>query len=248
MKISGKEALDGTPAPISSFDNPTSNPSGFSRGVLLFLNNLCVLEYIYAINNRKENMKIITRQVFILISLAALFLGASTSITQAKNDKIPSGYIIDQRSDETTGNRLALWNNIAYYTPMGQEFVPDHPKLVGVDIYVTYSGTNTGTLNLKIRESNIYGPILASRDFTTDVKFRGWRHFSFLPPVELQPGSIYVIEVEPVGQNYGWGTLSDGRCWQDTYSRGDWILWGYHYSPDCHNDLAFRTYTLKSGK
>ena len=158
---------------------------------------------------------------------------------------IPPGFIVDQRCDETTGNSFCAEDNISYFGPIGQEFVPDHSKLVAVDVFVSDFGGGNGTLRLTIHAGDIYGPVLASRDFTVTAGYWGWRYATFFPPVILNPGSLYVIQVETVGSTGNWGIVSDVRCWADTYPRGDFIRWGEH-DPICHRDLAFRTYALKA--
>ena len=169
---------------------------------------------------------------------------AQTATCRSPN--IPPGFIVDQCSDETTDNNFGLADSIPFFSPIGQEFVPDRSKLVAVDVFVTDFGGGNGTLRLTIHADDIYGPALASRDFTVTAGYWGWRYAAFLPPVILNPGSLYVIQVETVGSTGNWGIVSDGRCWPDTYPRGGWILRGQHYDPCSRNDLAFRTYALKS--
>ncbi len=163
------------------------------------------------------------------------------------NTKIPRGFIIDQRNDETTGSRFGLSNNIKYYQPMGQEFVPTKNKLVGVDVFMGGYKKGDTDLILNIRKDNIHNPILASRQVYVASHYRGWVHVSFLPPVKLQPGSRYVIQVALSDPDGGLSIVSDGRCKVDTYLFGGWILWGKPRDRiNCYNDLVFRTYTLKS--
>lgn len=186
------------------------------------------------------------RSLIVAVILAAICC-SSAIYAQADHSRAPDnppGFIVDQCSDETTGNRFWQANNIRMYSPIGQEFVPDHSKLVAVDVFVTDFGGGNGTLRLTIHDGDIYGPVLASRDFAVTARYWGWRYVDFLPPIKLDPGSLYVIQVETVGSTGDWGIVADGRCWADTYLRGNRILLGQH-DPNCPNDLAFRTYALK---
>lgn len=174
--------------------------------------------------------------------------GSSAIYAQTANSHspaIPPGFIVDQCTDETIGNHSIGANSIPFYSPIGQEFVPDHSKLVAVDVCVWDFGGGDGTLRLTIHDGDIYGPILASGDFAVTARYYGWRYVTFQPPVILNPGSLYVIQVETVGSTGNWGIVSRGGCWEDLYPRGDRILQGRH-EPFCHVDLDFRTYALKA--
>jgi len=191
-------------------------------------------------------MKKLISKIMIVISFAVLVLCAQPIATQAKSNHIPNGFIIDQRSDETTGNHFALTNLLgSYYNPMGQSFVPSKSKLVGIDFYIKKMMPlpldQITDFTVTVREGSAEGRILGVSKVQVPATFlKGWQHVSFLPPVKLVPGRQYVFLVD-CNRN-AWHIVSHGDL-SNNYPRGGWILWG---QPQGSNDLAFRTYTLKS--
>jgi hypothetical protein len=106
-----------------------------------------------------------------------------------------------------------LW----FYSPMGQEFVPELDRLEVVEFQTHDMGAGSDTLGALLRvdvhRNTIYDPVLGSSDLV-DLPhgFQGVTHFEFAAPVPLEPGTLYVIElVQVAGDNWGGGR--HGQAW-----------------------------------
>jgi len=124
-------------------------------------------------------------------------------------------FIVGQSCDPFDPNgHMSLW----FYSPMGQEFVPEFDRLEVVELHTHDMGTGSDTLGAVLRvdvhRSTIYDPVLGSSDLVDLAHgFQGVTHFEFTVPVSLEPGSLYVIElVQVAGENWGCGT--HGYAWE----------------------------------
>ena len=177
----------------------------------------------------------------ILALLALSTAGASTA---------PAGYVVDQRSDETTGNGFALWNNITVYAPMGQTFLPsyhlpgnDHQMLTGIEVYMTPSINPTGasSFSMSVCRGGPSGATVAETQFGVAASATGWVFVPFAS-VQLVPNELYAFLIRPQQDPFGWGLVSDGGG-HISYPSGCWVLWGAEQGQRVlGNDLAFRTY------
>ncbi|MFV9676364.1 MAG: PQQ-binding-like beta-propeller repeat protein [Methanosarcinales archaeon] len=151
--------------------------------------------------------------------------------------------VIDQGcgDPETAGS-----SNIAFCSPVGQEFTPTLDNLTRVDISGNvYDDGSKVTLN--VRDATMKGEILTT---ATQYLERNWgadwmgnphpadTWFSFdVPDISLVPGSVYVIEVVLVeGEQWSWG--NDDK---NPYPGGQAIR---HGSIEEDRDWFFRTYGM----
>jgi hypothetical protein len=120
----------------------------------------------------------------------------------------PPGFLVDQSCDGFDAPGFwSLW----FYSPMGQEFVPELDRLEVVEFHTDDMGTGSDTLGAILRvdvhRNTIYDPVLGSSDLVVlPHGFQGLTHFEFAAPVPLEPGALHVIElVHVAGDNWGGG-------------------------------------------
>ena len=121
----------------------------------------------------------------------------------------PPGFVVDQSCDPLdTCGFWSLW----FYSPMGQEFVPELDRLDVVEFQTSDMGAGSDTLGallrVEVHRNTIYDPVLGSSELV-DLPhgFQGVTRFEFAAPVPLEPGALYVIElVQVAGENWGGGT------------------------------------------
>lgn len=143
--------------------------------------------------------------------------------------------MVDQKQETSNATVVTLGELV------GQEFVPSESPLLAVDFLLTPMNPQLGddTLTVNIRESSISGAILGSVSQPV-ANWTGWEsrwiHFDLPSPVNLTPGSKYVIQLIVTKYTFGW-------CYSftDPYPSGRWIR---HGVPDYSFNYAwcFRTY------
>lgn len=144
---------------------------------------------------------------------------------------VSAWYHVDQKNDPTASGG----NNVLFYYPIGQEFVPGLSALDVVQLWMmggsSYSGPAEFIVN--IRTGTIGGPLLGTSAVTElPYRFLGVASFEF-ERIALTPGETYVIElVQLSGQNWLVGTTQS-----DPYVQGRMILQG---RPVESMDLWFR--------
>ena len=143
---------------------------------------------------------------------------------------------VDQKQESFVGAAAIL-----VYSPVGQEFVPSRSPLLAVDVLIDCMRPDLvdDTLTVNIRESSISGTILGSVSQLV-AAFEGslrWFHFDLPSPVDLTPGSTYVIELVATKGTFGWAYY--GVVGEDIYPLGRGITSGI---PDVSADWTFRTY------
>lgn len=145
-------------------------------------------------------------------------------------------FVVDQRNDNF---EPGLFNNIEFFTPIGQEFVPRFNSLNVVELYTDdFGGTNGlgASLFTNIRFDTIVGTIVGTSSLVTlPDNFEGITQFNFPSFVSLNPNQRYVIEVR-VASGDVWAVASSGGP-NSTYPDGRWIIQG---QPRENNDLWFR--------
>jgi hypothetical protein len=142
--------------------------------------------------------------------------------------------VVDQSNLAADGGA----HQILGHMPIGQEFTPSRPTLVGVDIAIRSNepigGSDTITLN--IRKGTISSPILASasRAVAYCPSASCIEHFDFPKLLFVSPGEKYVLEAQATNALHAWVESYD-----PSYPGGAAILQGVVY-PD--QDQAFQTY------
>ncbi|MBD3206840.1 hypothetical protein GF319_10940 [Candidatus Bathyarchaeota archaeon] len=166
-------------------------------------------------------VKLIQRHSLKISLLMLLIL--SVSVTVASAGEI----VLDQKQELEDGSTSLDKDEI------GQEFTPTMSPLVAVEIKIRTANTlGDDTIIVNIRDSTIDGPILGTSSQLVIEGFEGWIRFDF-PPIPLDPGSLYVIEVEVSKKTFAW---YEGPG--DVYPGGQGITFGDPYM----DDFVFRTY------
>lgn len=171
------------------------------------------------------------------VMLCALVVPAAPVLAQEE--------VIDQQYGESG---MGTCYNIAFCSPVGQEFTPTLDNLSRVEIHGnTYEDGSIVTLN--VRESTMSGPILTTAtqylEMNVGHDWMGnpcpestWYSFD-VPDISLVPGSLYVIEVVLVeGEQLSW--CSDNG---NPYPGGRAIKEG---SIQEDRDWMFRTYGMSA--
>ena len=136
-------------------------------------------------------------------AIAVLCLFGAVSASADSRD-----FVVDQSCDSfDTCGFWSLW----FYSPMGEEFVPDLDRLDVVEFQTADMGSGSDTLGALLRvdvhRNTIYDPVLGSSDLV-DLPhgFQGVTRFEFAAPVSVEPGAVHVIElVHVAGENWGGG-------------------------------------------
>ena len=166
----------------------------------------------------------------------------------------PGTTVIDQKWEpaDAAGCGWSGWNMESFH-PIGQEFVPTQSMLSAVDVFLAYMPDNIITLN--VREGSLSGTVLAttSLEVSSFSQYGSWCHFDFPSPIEVIPGSTYVLELDT---NEGF-FFEASECypypWQTNpnlgYTAGDLILTVAYEDPPYQNRLVysdsfFRTYAV----
>jgi cysteine-rich repeat protein len=116
--------------------------------------------------------------------------------------------------------------NIGSLAPLGQEFTPRQDLLSGVAVRVTPAGggVGTGALTARVHADSLDGAVIAEADVVADTRFETTPIFTFDPPVAVQPGARYVLElINPAG-NLMW--VARGRSGACAYLAGRSITAG----------------------
>jgi hypothetical protein len=130
--------------------------------------------------------------------------------------------------------------SIPFFSPTGQEFVPQLTSLNFVDFYTTSFARplETGSLAVTIHSISINGPVAGrSLDVSLPIGFDGVTRFRFPAPVSLTPGERYVAEITaPASPN--WHVVYSRG--EDTYAKGSLIVKGLPGFEYITGDLWFR--------
>jgi hypothetical protein len=123
--------------------------------------------------------------------------------------------------------------------PIGQSFIPTLRSLSSVEVYIGTSNPAFGddTITCRISDSTLGGTVLGTASqFVTDG-FVGWLRFTFDPPIIVNPGSTYVIELDANLATFGWEYAPGGNPYPD----GTYTTQG---TARADLDAMFRTYSL----
>ncbi len=85
-----------------------------------------------------------------------------------------------------------------------QEFVPDEPGLLAVDLCLNFSSLASVTINIRSGTAAAPGPILATRTRSSVVNGFQWFHFDLPDLEQVAVGQKYVIEVPGLANNVEW--------------------------------------------
>lgn len=138
---------------------------------------------------------------------------------------------IDQANDVTP----QIGNNLDFFSPIGQEFVPLFDQLNVVHMRVQDAGSDIGpgaNMFVRIRENTIGGAILgsSSNTFVPDG-FSGYAVFSFPTTVGLVPRDRYVIEVVKTSVGPGTGNYVLTAFNGNSYLNGSAVRSGAVHTP-----------------
>jgi hypothetical protein len=156
------------------------------------------------------------------------------TLTLFMNGAVFAHDIVDQSNPVGAGG-----SQILAHMPLGQEFTPTQPILTAVDVNLGLA-INDGAdmLTVNIRKGTITSPILATTSqmvapcTDTPPYACGLVHFDFPTPLLVNPGEIYVLELQATNRTHGW-------IGADGYPGGSAIIQGV-VEPDF--DYSFQTY------
>lgn len=164
------------------------------------------------------------KKIFVLTLALMLVFGFSGEV-----------YAVSGTIDQSNDGAWQIGQNIQYYQPIGQEFVPSKSFISGVEVSIT-SGIKQGPVDLTliIHQSTITGPIIASKTVSPVGQiYHDWLMFEFSSPVSVTPGSVYVIEIQSNSQEYLVLFTTDA------YALGNSVISGID---NIYLDILFRTY------
>ena len=121
--------------------------------------------------------------------------------------------------------------SVSPFVGLGQEFTPrlDSMDFVNVSLFNLNPG-GPSTFQVSIHEGSITGPTVGTSPVTlgsTDL----WTEFTFASTLSLTPNNIYVIQVEQLSGDSGWGLLHNFPA-NGTYDFGTAIVGGTPQSFD----------------
>jgi hypothetical protein len=148
-------------------------------------------------------------------------------------------FTIDQRNDNFSPG---LFQNISFFAPIGQEFIPALNSLDVVELFTTdFGGSAGGNLFVDIHFDNIFGPVVGSSNILElPDGFSGISQFTFPETVFLNPEQRYVISVNTFEGSDFWGIGSSGGP-NSTYPQGNQIITVNGVTTSrAGNDLWFR--------
>jgi len=143
--------------------------------------------------------------------------------------------VVDQKQELDSGFSITISG-----AHLGQEFVPNLSPLIGIDVHIMTTSNHAGadTITLNVREYSIVplGGLLLSTTTSQSLPdgFDGWVHFDLPSPVDVTPGSTYVIELTEAKSTFGWYTFEG-----NVYPNGRAIS-NNNFFNDI--DFTFRTY------
>jgi hypothetical protein len=143
------------------------------------------------------------------------------------------GDIFDQQYDSATPPNL--FDNVTFWSPIGQEFTPTLGSLSFVDLFFENAVATPDVLSVEIHSQTITGTLLgASTPETLPGHFFGIARFTFASPVALQPGSLDVISIVQASGDELVGVISPNT---PPYSGGHYIVQG---APEPNGTMWFR--------
>jgi len=132
-------------------------------------------------------------------------------------------------------------NLVLVHQPIGQEFTPSTPSLVGVDVVFRGSMTaGSDVITINIREGTIRSAILATTSRAVQQcplapPYLCIEHFDFAGIVAVTPGETYVLEVQATSPIHAW------QSGPGDYPGGSPIIQGV--AQPALADYGFQTYT-----
>jgi hypothetical protein len=165
--------------------------------------------------------------------LLVLIISSGLIFSTLVNNGLADTLILDQKQESIRGT-----SQIQVSEPIGQSFIPTLSPLAAVEVYIRTMNPGFGddTITCRIRDSTIGGTILGIASQLVTVPFEGWVRFTFDPPIQVNPGSTYVIELDANTETFGWRYEQD-----NPYPDGVSISNG---NPLSELDRTFRTYAL----
>jgi hypothetical protein len=150
------------------------------------------------------------------------------------NNGVASTLILDQKQETSSGSIAGIIGN----EPTGQSFIPTLSPLAAVEVFITTDQpAGDDTITCRIRDSTIDGAILGTASQSVTFGFGGWLQFTFDPPITVNPGSTYVIELDANVDTFGWNIQNVGNPYPD----GAFIVLGIL---QVNVDSMFRTYSI----
>ncbi len=126
------------------------------------------------------------------------------------------------------------WHNLSYYK-FDQEFTP---SLSSMDVVTLALHTNQegAALRINIREASISGPIIGTSEKHLPAGFTDMARFMFASPIQLNPGSSYIIDLELLSGSASVASGFEGGG----YPQGLMYIDGSN-TPTDNSDLIFET-------
>ncbi len=164
----------------------------------------------------------------------SVVLGCVVLLIVGSSLAIADDYTWDQTNDSFTPGHMG---SVDYFTPFGQEFVPNLDCLEVIELWVgdsSGSGSEPPTLVVNVRADHIGGVAIGSSSvFALPDEYEGVAVFVF-EAVSLVPGERYVLEVI---RTSGGNAMVGSTGGTDSYPLGRIIRWG---EPDEDTDMWFR--------
>jgi pimeloyl-ACP methyl ester carboxylesterase len=157
-----------------------------------------------------------------------------------------TGGQLDQNWDGTLSACVLAPNGaglISLNQPAGQEFMPTKSLLSAVELFLpAFNLPYSDTITVNIRSGTIVGPILGTTSLSIVSNIEeidSCHRFTFMEPLPLTPGNVYVIETISTNYSFGWEYQQSNWVAACDYPGGDSIIQG---SVNPILDWRFRTY------
>ncbi len=144
------------------------------------------------------------------------------------------------------------WTLVKDHMPVGQVFYPRLATLTKVEVLLESVWGGQTPFTVKLRKGSITGPVLASKNFLFGPGSSGWVAIEIDPPMTVEPGEPYVIEVSTI-YPLVWHANSGGGCPGHAITDGSADSIDYFYrtwglKPDFSIELNETEVTLRQGE
>ena len=137
--------------------------------------------------------------------------------------------------DQANMSNVDSWHNLSYYK-FDQEFIPSLSSMDMVRIALHTNQDSGALLSINIREGSIDGRIIGTSEKVLQPNFTDMARFDFASPMQLNPGSIYIIDLKLLSGSAFVASGFEGGG----YPQGLMYIGGTNTATD-NSDLIFET-------
>ncbi len=191
------------------------------------------------------------RQVYALtfLSLLLIFLPALATVIRPLNAQQDQFRQINI-SCSSVGVEVVSTNN-----PIGQTFKPVVGTITAIAVYLESRWGSPAPFTVTLHEGSINGPSLLSKTMTIGPGNKAWFYVNSSVPVQVDPGTTYVIEVRAGFGNVVWhmcdGAYEDGqriKSGSPVSDSLDFMIRVYGLVPDISLSLNPENLTVQQGE